>query len=333
MFGIFGGAKEFDGIVSDTGTHGRLDSTNAALGTLDTDLVTAVGDGGFQDPVTGSGILGYLASVYSQLLTVLHVTPQGSLYVSQKYGTVDSSVGAGNTDTGTPRVVIATNQAALPVSSSTLATLAGQTTSNASLSSIATNTSSNATAANQTTANTKLDTLHTDLTSTLAVSAAALPLPSGASTSANQTSTNTKLDTLHADLGHMVDGTQQTQVIAAATNGYTLAKLVGAATTNATSLKASAGTVGLITAANTATTPRYLKLYNKASAPTVGTDVPVAVFIIPGSTTTGAGTNIPVPPQGLNFSTGIAYAITTGITDADTTAPGANEVVVTFGYK
>lgn len=41
------------------------------------------------------------------------------------------------------------------------------------------------------------------------VSAAALPLPTGASTATNQTSANTKLDTLHADFG-VVEGKQDT---------------------------------------------------------------------------------------------------------------------------
>lgn len=123
-----------------------------------------------------------------------------------------------------------------------------------------------------------------------------------------------------------------TATVASATGGYTPGKLISAATTNATSVKASAGTVGYITASNVNAAARYLKIYNKASAPTVGTDVPVHTFLIPGNTA-GAGTNIPLPAQGTALSTGFAFAITTGVADADTGAVAANEIVINYGYK
>lgn len=126
-------------------------------------------------------------------------------------------------------------------------------------------------------------------------------------------------------------GTFATQVTAATTGGYTPAKLISAATTNATSVKASAGTIGYLTASNINASPRYLKIYNKASAPTVGTDVPVHTFIIPGNTA-GAGTNIPLPPQGIALGTGIAFATTTGVADADTGAVASAELVINYGW-
>lgn len=117
---------------------------------------------------------------------------------------------------------------------------------------------------------------------------------------------------------------------ASATGGYTPGKLISAASTNATSVKASAGTLGYITASNINAAARYLKIYNKATAPTVGTDTPVAVFLIPGNTA-GAGTNIPLPPQGMALGTGIAFAITTGVADSDTGAVAANELIINYG--
>ncbi len=116
-----------------------------------------------------------------------------------------------------------------------------------------------------------------------------------------------------------------------AAGGATPYKLVSAATTNATSVKASAGTVYMITASNVNAAVRYLKLYNKASAPTVGTDTPVLTFAIPGNTA-GAGTNIPVPTVGINFSTGIAFALTTEATDAGSTGVALSEIVVNLAY-
>ena len=77
---------------------------------------------------------------------------------------------------------------------------------------------------------------------------------------------------------------------------------------------------------------RYVKFYNKATAPTVGTDVPVATYLIPGGTA-GAGVCIPLPPQGLAFSAGISFATTTGIADTDTAAVALSEVIVNYGYK
>lgn len=115
-----------------------------------------------------------------------------------------------------------------------------------------------------------------------------------------------------------------------AQDGWTPARLLSAASTNATSLKASAGQIGLIVAVNTNAAVRYLKLYNRTSAPTVGTDTPILTIPIPGSTA-GAGIAISIP-GGLNFTTGIAYALTTGAADADTGAVAANEIVLTLGY-
>lgn len=118
----------------------------------------------------------------------------------------------------------------------------------------------------------------------------------------------------------------------ATSGGCLMSKLVSAASTNATSLKASAGQLYMVTASNINASARYLKFYNKASSPTVGTDTPVLTFLIPGNAS-GAGTNIPVPDTGLAFGTGIAYAITTGATDADTGAVAANDIIVNIAYK
>ena len=101
-----------------------------------------------------------------------------------------------------------------------------------------------------------------------------------------------------------------------------------AATTNATSIKASAGTIWNVLVSNTNASPRYLKFYNKASAPTVGTDVPVIVIPIPatGSVKIDGGSN------GIRFSTGVGMAITTGMADSDTGAVAANEIKVATSF-
>ena len=133
---------------------------------------------------------------------------------------------------------------------------------------------------------------------------------------------------LTVDLGSNNDVT----LPAATTGGATAYKLISAASTNATNVKASAGQIYMITASNINAAVRYLKIYNKASAPTVGTDTPAFTFAIPGDTT-GAGTNIPIPACGIALGTGIAFAFTTGVADSDTGAVAANEIVVNMAYK
>lgn len=97
--------------------------------------------------------------------------------------------------------------------------------------------------------------------------------------------------------------------------------LTAAASTNATSVKAAAGRIYQISGMQNASTPRYLKLYSKATAPTVGTDTPVKTILLP-----------PLQafvidfPVGYYLATGIAFAITTGRLDADTGACAANDI-------
>lgn len=96
-------------------------------------------------------------------------------------------------------------------------------------------------------------------------------------------------------------------------------------------IKASAGQIYWIHAINLAASVRFVKIYNAASG-TIGTGTPVLTFPIPTQgDTNGAGFMFAVP-NGVAFATGITIGASTGIADADTGAPGANEVVVNVGY-
>lgn len=97
-----------------------------------------------------------------------------------------------------------------------------------------------------------------------------------------------------------------------------------AATTNATNIKATAGTVWSIVASNANAAARYVKFYNLTTAPTVGTSVPTFTIAIPANGTV----QIDGGANGIRFGTGIALAITTGVADSDTTAVAANEIKV-----
>lgn len=118
---------------------------------------------------------------------------------------------------------------------------------------------------------------------------------------------------------------------AAVGDGATPYKLTSAASTNATSVKGSAAKLYGIQVYNNNAAVRYLKIYNKASAPTVGTDTPIKVIHIPGNTA-GAGSNVPIPSVGISLATGLAFAITTGIADSDTGAVALNEITVNLDY-
>lgn len=93
-------------------------------------------------------------------------------------------------------------------------------------------------------------------------------------------------------------------------------------------IKAAVGQIYTLQATNLAAAPRFLKLYNKATTPVVGTDIPVMTFAIPaGQTMLWTAADIGHP-----LSSGIGIAATTGVADADATLAGANEVVVNALY-
>jgi hypothetical protein len=102
--------------------------------------------------------------------------------------------------------------------------------------------------------------------------------------------------------------------------------------TNAAVVKASAGRVHVVSATNVNAAVRYLKLYDKATAPTVGTDVPVWTIALPGGAV-GTINPITIPEGGLDFGAGISIALTTEATVAGTTGVSASETVVNIGYS
>lgn len=95
--------------------------------------------------------------------------------------------------------------------------------------------------------------------------------------------------------------------------------LSAAASTNATSVKASPGRLARIDGRVNRVTALFLKLYDKASAPTVGTDMPKATIELPPASYFDFAINS-------FFATGIAYALTTAAADADTGALAAGDV-------
>ena len=169
------------------------------------------------------------------------------------------------------------------------------------------------------------------LAGTLTVSAASLPLPSGAATAAKQPALGTAgtpstdvLTVQGASSGTALATTQTPST----SGGYLINRLLSAASTNATSVKASAGQVYGFYLYDSATYTVFLKLYNKASAPTVGTDTPVMTIPVPAG-----GGAVADFDGGIAFGTGIAFAVTKLIADTDTTVVAANDLAVNLLYK
>jgi hypothetical protein len=108
----------------------------------------------------------------------------------------------------------------------------------------------------------------------------------------------------------------------------TYAQVITAATTNATSVTTGPTKLRTISLVNGVATLRYFKLYDKASAPTVGSDTPVLTLTMSPNSASPF-----TLPNGLSFSLGLAYAMTLGVADSDTTADSVvGAVTGVLGY-
>lgn len=104
--------------------------------------------------------------------------------------------------------------------------------------------------------------------------------------------------------------------------GGTPISIVTAATTNATSIKTSGASLYTITISNVTAATIYVKLYNKASAPTVGTDVPnITIPVV-----AGAIVSMDFGSLGQRYLLGLGLAVTA-------LAPATDTGVVTAGAQ
>lgn len=87
-----------------------------------------------------------------------------------------------------------------------------------------------------------------------------------------------------------------------------------------------------IVAINTTATIYYLKLYDKPTAPSCGSDTPVLTLPVPfGQTSSGGGFTIPIP-VGTQFLTGIGICLVGGIADNDSSNAAAG-VAMNFWFN
>jgi hypothetical protein len=112
------------------------------------------------------------------------------------------------------------------------------------------------------------------------------------------------------------------QYRANATGAASRSHLVSAASTNATSAKASAGRLLGWNITNTNAAIRYVKLHNIATAPTAGTGVVQTIGVPPTATVNYS------LEGGIAFATGIGFTTVTGSADADATAVGAGDLII-----
>ncbi len=102
--------------------------------------------------------------------------------------------------------------------------------------------------------------------------------------------------------------------------------MTAAATTNA-AVVSSAGNLFTLTASNPTATPCYVKLYNKTTAPTVGTDVPVMTIPVPAT----SFQKVDLGQIGHRFTSGISIAVTAGPLANDTAAAVAGvQIMATY---
>lgn len=121
---------------------------------------------------------------------------------------------------------------------------------------------------------------------------------------------------------------------AASAGLFSTYRVSSAATTNGALIITSTHRVIGGQACNTTSTPKFVKLYNKATAPTVGTDTPLVTITIPGaaSGTTCMSFEPLISVYGLSTPLGLGIAITGAFADSDTTATAANDVTVQLLY-
>lgn len=97
-------------------------------------------------------------------------------------------------------------------------------------------------------------------------------------------------------------------------------------------IKNAAGQLYSLWVTNTATATRFIKIYNATSC-TMGTGTPVITVGIPGNSSDDVAGQLTAGGVGIEFTTGICFGATTGVADADTGAPGANEIIANAFYK
>ena len=111
--------------------------------------------------------------------------------------------------------------------------------------------------------------------------------------------------------------------------GYSTSRLIAGASTNATLVKASPGTINGWQITNVAAYAVFLKLYDSATIPTAGAGTPKMTIAIPAAASVAADFGL----TGIFFVSGIGFTITKLVADNDTTVLVAADAVVNLLYN
>lgn len=138
--------------------------------------------------------------------------------------------------------------------------------------------------------------------------------------------------------GAQISGTQPISgTVTATVTGGTVNPVVpatpyfvnSAASTNGALILTGTSGLSAFYATNEDASVAYVKLYNKATAPTVGTDIPEMTIPVPAAASGVPGVANPfIGFHGFRFALGLGIAITRNAAHTDTTAVGAGEVKV-----
>jgi hypothetical protein len=125
--------------------------------------------------------------------------------------------------------------------------------------------------------------------------------------------------------------TGRVSLVGTTTGGLTTFRLTTAATTNINVVKAGEAMLYGVQVFNINANAGYLKIFNLATTPDLGT-VTVAHMnlLVPGAT--GGGGVALTWPVGVQFATGISIAFTGNMTVTDTTAVSAEEATINLQY-
>lgn len=115
--------------------------------------------------------------------------------------------------------------------------------------------------------------------------------------------------------------------IPATSGGLTTYHLASAASTNATSVKASAGQLFGYMISNTSAAYSYLAFHNTSGTPTAGSSIFFKIGI-----PAGGAANVSWE-QGIPFSSGIGITTVTGAADSNSTGVASNDLIINLFYK
>lgn len=141
---------------------------------------------------------------------------------------------------------------------------------------------------------------------------------------------NSGVDIGDVDITSIAAGTNtigNVGIVPRTSGGFTTYHLVSGASTNATSVKASAGQLFGWYVYNSNASARKLVFHNTAGTPTAGASVFFSIVIPPSS-----GANV-FTDAGIAFSTGIGITTVTGLADSDSTGVAANDLIINLFYS